>query len=242
MTTRKAGPKGPGAGADHPAARAQAKGEAVTKREAPRFTPRLAGGFVAPVPGLETGRLQALLPRALRAHDCAAGFCADVQEAAATVADMAADAPDSTADEVRDQVQAIEVAARRMQAALTPLTDASHVFECLDAHAEYLLLRTREVGVPTAGRPIVPAMHTTAPYFAGLLQRLHGDLAALRVACNHTADQITPQRGIPKGHELHMAKCIVAAFQRNFGQLPPGRRSWFALSLIHISDTSMCAT
>jgi hypothetical protein len=200
----------------------------MTKREAPRFTPRLGGGFEEPVAGLEPDKLRGYLPAVLRAHAGAAGFLADVQDAATTVAAMAADAPDSTADEVRDQVQAIEVAARRMQAALTPLTDASHVFECLDAHAEYLLLRTREVGMPTVGRPVVPTMDTTAPDFAGLLQRLHGDLAALRVACNHTADQITPQRGIPKGHELHLAKCIVAAFQRNFGRPPPGRRSWFA--------------
>lgn len=194
----------------------------------PQFTSRRSGGIVEPVPGLETDKLQALLPKELQAHAGAAGFAVDVQEAAATVAAMAGDVSGVTAEEVRKKMGALDTAARRMQAALMPLADSSHTFECLDAHAEYLLLRTREVGMPTAGRPVVPEMHTTAADLAGMLQRLHGDLAALRVACSHTAGQITPQRGIPKGHELHMATCVVTAFLRHFGKLPPGRRSWFA--------------
>jgi len=185
------------------------------------------GGWVKPVPTLAPEFLREYLPAKLRKGPAAAGFLLAVRDSAELIANWLDDLPAETPDTVRDQIRAVEAAAYRMQNALAPLKDASDAFDSLDVNAQYLLLRTREVGKPTEGRPVVPPLHTDAADLAHMLQRMHDDLGALRVLCDHTAAKVRPERSTPKHYERRLVSAVAEHHRNYFGKLPP-KRSWFA--------------
>lgn len=187
-----------------------------------KFASKTPGGIVPTVAAAAPDDL----PAKLRAHPAAAAFLAAANEAAAEVADMHADAPDTTGDGTAEALRKVEAAARRMQAAMLPMADGSEASRTLHSTAHYLLQRTREGSIGATGRPAVPAMHTTAADAQELLQRLHADLAALRTACGHAAAQIKPRRSMPKGHERQLVVLLADAHRQHFGTLPPAR-GWF---------------
>lgn len=199
----------------------------MKQRKMPLFWSDDRGGWVKPLPELAPGLLGEYLPERLRDDPRATGFLAATRDSAETIAQMVEGRQSETTDTVRDQIQGIEAAARRMQAALKPLEAASEAFEWLQADAHYLLLRTREVNMPTEGRPVVPPLHTDATDLAHMLQRMHDDLGALRVLCDHTAGKVQPQRSTPKHYERQLVSAIADHYRHHFGELPP-KRSWFA--------------
>lgn len=185
------------------------------------------GGWVKPVSDLAPERLREYLPPKLQAHPGAEAFMAGVRDSAELVATWREDLPAETPDTVRDRIRAVEAAARRMQAALAPLKRQSDAFDCMDVNAGYLLLRTREVGMPTEGRPVVPRLHTDADDLTHMLQRLHDDLGALQVLCAHTAAHVRPERSTPKHYERQLVAAAAEHYRHHFGKWPP-KRSWFA--------------
>lgn len=200
----------------------------MNKRQAAEFfSLGTRRGWTRQVATLAPEHMSRHLPEKLRQHPGASGFMADVRDSAELVAQRASFQGTETPDALRDRFKAVEGAAHRMQAALSPLARASEAFDCLDAHAKYLLWRTREASKRTEGRPGVPAMHTDAADLAGMLQRVHDDLKALRVLCDYAAAQPRGGRSELKYFERQLITAVVKHHQRHFFSLPP-KRSWFA--------------
>jgi hypothetical protein len=184
------------------------------------------GGIVEPVAELTDDALRNLLPLAKRDLPTSSSFIAAVQGIAATWAEVASDFPQTTPDTIKRELEKIEALAHRMSNALAPLADGSELFENLETGAMYLFMRNNEVSSDTAGRPVVPSLSTDATNLAALLQRISGDLEALRAACNHTAKKITPRRSQEKWLERKVVELVVTAYQKAFDELPP-LSDWF---------------
>lgn len=192
-----------------------------------KFIERDSGGFVEPVPGLEPEAMKRYLPARLQAHPRCAEFLARLSDLAAVVKDMADDSPVLTHAELREQLHAVDDGAHRMQHALQPLASASEAFEALNTQFGYLAMRARERDMPTAGRPVVPALAPDVLDLPDLLKRISTDLQTLRTACAYTTKRIQPVRSAPRAHERWLARATVELFRDCFGKLPP-QRSWFA--------------
>lgn len=195
------------------------------------FDRPLLGGFVEPVP-VHLAALRLFLPAKLREHAHADAFLQAVADALALVADMRNGSPDQTADEARDRVRAIEAAARRMVAALHPLSTSANArtsFDAMSAHYEYMAWRARVPGPEDSDRPTVPALPPDAPTtLAQLLTRIELDLRTLEATCGATAGAINPaQRRQEKAYERRLAALIAEAHIEHFGSKPPVR-GWFA--------------
>lgn len=186
------------------------------------------GGFVAPVPGISPAELRSHLPARLQAHANADAFLFTVVERVCLVAEMAADDGDATPAQLRDQLDAIRVAAHSMSHALASLAGKSEVFDVLAPHFHYLHLRAHEVNMPTEGRPKVPPLPPDVPELPELLARVASDVHTLRTACEYTAKHIRPVRNLSKGRERQLVELVAEAYVDAFGKPPPKRGTWFA--------------
>jgi hypothetical protein len=189
------------------------------------------GGIVEPVAELTDDALRNLLPLAKRDLPTSSSFIEGVQAIAATWADIAADSPEKTPDTIKRELKRIEGVAHRMSNALAPLADGSELFENLETGAMYLFMRNNETSSDTAGRPVVPSLSTNTTNLAALLQRISGDLEALRTACTHTAQKIKPKRSTEKSTERNVVELVVKAYEGAFGELPP-LSDWFTDDLV----------
>ena len=184
------------------------------------------GALIEPVPGLPVTYVHDLLPDSLRAHPAAVAFVEGVIEHAADVA--AQEAADITPAATQARLREVDLAAHKMQHELHPLAGASATFAALDAQFLYLRMRAREgAAAPQEGRPEVPGLPADVPDLPALLERIDGDLQALRIACCYTAERITPKRSTPKDRERGLVRGIACLFRHHFGELPP-KRGWFA--------------
>jgi hypothetical protein len=185
-----------------------------------------SGSLIEPAAGLGVQELLLLMPVSMRTLAATPGFLAQVQEIAATWANVAADQPEQTPDAIKQIIHRVRTAAHAMRNELGVLAGGSEAFRDLQTGSMYLFLRNNEVDAPAPGRPVVPALPTDARSLDQLLQRVHGDLEALRVCTEHTAQNIKPAKSRAKWIEREVVKLVAMAHQAAFGK-PPPKRSWF---------------
>jgi hypothetical protein len=193
----------------------------------PIFAGEEIGSIVQPVAGLDAEALSLFLHVAKRNLPSTSGFLAAVQDIAATWANVAADLPTKTADDIKQEIEDIGKAAHGMRDKLSALAGGSQVFRDLETGSMYLFMRNNEVGSETTDRPVVPSLPTDARNLPQLLQRLYGDLQALRVCCDHTAQNINPAKSSPKWLEREVVTRVALAYKAAYGELPP-LSDWFA--------------
>lgn len=205
-----------------------------------RFQATTKGSLVGPVFGLDRTILRGSLPPKLRRHSNVEAFLDAVESYAAGMASMA-DQTDleeaATAASVRDDLNGVEVAAHRMQHALSPLSNASVTFDVLATQFAYLAHRARDRGEPIDGRPVVPFLPPDVPgHLAALLARIDTDLQTLRIACSHAATKIRPERSQQKSHARLLVLGIAELYRAHFAAMPP-KRGLFADAFVeHIAQ------
>lgn len=199
-----------------------------------RFGSSVAGGLVQPVPNTDPASLRVLLvgahglPKRLRTHAGLDGFLLAVANLCAHHVAMHHDERIGTAAARRDALLSLERAAHRMQNSLAPLRAGAaspDLFGAIEVAYWYLAQRARDPR--TEGRPVVPSIPSSLPStLSDLLSMVDDSLAALRVTCNHVADQITPSASIEKARERDLARAVAAAHLAAFGEFPPAG-GWF---------------
>lgn len=170
-------------------------------------------------PNLRADKLKLHLPERLRAMPEAAPFLSDVER---IIAQVSTRPRRPSAGERRAALTSIEAAVHQLQNVLSGLDFASETYEDLEPDFQYKLKRSRE------GRPVGPALPDGTPDLPDLLERLKGDLSALRLGCASAAAGIPVDRNSrDKGPERLLAYQVAHAYSIRFGKLPP-KRSWFA--------------
>lgn len=197
-----------------------------------RFSPTQIGCFVEIPGGLDEASIRGRCTFPAQVLNSAAfsPWLEDVQNVAAMVSDMAAGSPKVRPGELSDWLEALTGSADRMRRGLGRLEagrDRAELFDMLQPIGDYILWRASPGAGDSAGRPVVPPVHSAAPTFAALLERMADDLDTLTAVCAHQQRRLV---GLPTSTPAHGSRRLVngcaSAFRSRFGTLPP-RRSWF---------------
>lgn len=196
------------------------------------FGERSTGCMLEYPTGLDATAVRARCTLPAQVHAAAAfeTWLGQVEEAAATVRQMACDKPSETPGVQALWLDELSQAAHRMRNALAVLAagnERSALFELLQPLGDYVLWRARDGIGAVAGRPPVPPVATDAASFADLMTRMVSDLEGLRAISDHLRSKLTDlPSSMPKHHERQLVKSCALSFRAVFGTLPP-KRGWF---------------